>query len=159
MSKGKSKDDIAQYQMASVMNGLEVVRACYVRRTFAKHVHEEFTVGLIEHGAQRFYRSGGVHVADQNTIILVNADDVHTGEAATDYGWQYRAMYPTLAQFASAARELFPEGEFLPYFKSAVVQDAYLANKLRQLFWQIDHQGATLLLETMAYDILLGLLT
>jgi len=153
------KDDVAHYQMAQVLNGLEIVKACYVKRTFAKHVHEEFTVGLIEHGAQRFYRSGNVHIADQHTIILVNADDVHTGEAATDYGWQYRAMYPTLSQFSSVASELFPNGHYLPFFKSAVVQDEMLARQLRQLFWHIDNHSATLMLETLTYNILLGLLT
>lgn len=49
---------------------------------------------MIDDGAQRFYRTGGEHVAPHGSIILVNADEIRTGSLAADNGWVYQAMYP-----------------------------------------------------------------
>ncbi len=60
------------------LGGLEMLKASYFQQEFSRHVHEGFCIGVIEEGAQRFYRTGGNHVAPQGDIILVNADEVHT---------------------------------------------------------------------------------
>ena len=58
------------------LGGLEMLKASYFQQEFSRHVHEGFCIGVIEEGAQRFYRTGGNHVAPQGDIILVNADEV-----------------------------------------------------------------------------------
>ncbi len=64
-------------------------------------------MGVIERGAQSFYRTaGGNHIAPQDSIILVNADEVHTGHSAVEGGWAYKAMYPLPEQFATVAKEI-----------------------------------------------------
>tara|TARA_Y100000034_G_scaffold124923_1_gene173753 strand:- start:718 stop:1545 length:828 start_codon:yes stop_codon:yes gene_type:complete len=144
----------AKYHYADVLNGLEIVDAKYERQTFSKHVHEGYTIGLIEQGAQRFYRSGANHVAAKNSIILVNADDVHTGETATAGGWKYKAIYPTVEHFNQISKDLLNNQSLTPYFKDSVIEDARIAAQLRCVFEQIENGASKLLTETLLYSTL-----
>lgn len=147
----------ASFSIANAFDGVEIVNADFKSQTFSKHVHESYTVGVIEHGAQRFYRSGNTHVANTNSIILVNADDVHTGESATPDGWKYRAMYPLVEHFESISYDLYDDKSFAPYFDSAVINDPKLAAQLRLLFYQVDANASKLLTETIIYSVMMRL--
>lgn len=94
----------ASFMHVDELGGLGVLQATYRRQTFSRHSHEGFCVGVIDDGAQRFYRTGGEHVAPLGSIILVNADDIHTGSAASEDGWSYQAMHPTPELLAFLAR-------------------------------------------------------
>ncbi|WP_020408374.1 AraC family ligand binding domain-containing protein [Hahella ganghwensis] len=83
----KRTSEIADFGTLDVLEGLEFVRAQYHKQNFSRHVHEGYTIGVIDRGAQRFFRTGGNHVAGEDSIILVNADDVHTGQSASTDGW------------------------------------------------------------------------
>lgn len=41
------------------LGGLEMLKASYFQQEFSRHAHEGFCIGVIEEGAQRFYRTGG----------------------------------------------------------------------------------------------------
>lgn len=146
--------DNADYSTASVLGGLELLSAQYYRQNFARHTHEGYNLAVIEHGAQRFYRTGGQHLANQDSIILVNADDVHTGQSATDYGWAYRAMYPTPEQFQMVGADLFQGRNGVPYFPHAVVHDPELAAQMRLVFGLLSSGQDRLLNETLLYAVL-----
>lgn len=154
----RSKES-ARFQRADELGGIELLDAEYHKQNFSRHSHEGFTVGVIERGAQRFYRTGGEHVAPQDSIILVNADEVHTGHSAVEGGWAYRAMYPLPEQFATIAREMGANRYGSPYFPSAVVNDADLANQFRLVFDTLQHSENRLLRETLIYASLVKLMT
>lgn len=147
----------ANFTIANAFNGIEVIHADYKCQTFSKHVHEGYTIGVIDKGAQRFYRSGDIHIAERNSIILVNADDVHTGESASPGGWKYRAMYPVLEHFQSISNDLYDGRNFAPYFSSAVINDPKLAEQLRLLFYHVDNNASKLLTETIIYSLMMSL--
>ena len=153
-NKAKEK---ANFTIANAFDGIEIVHADYKGQEFSKHVHEGYTIGVIEKGAQRFYRSGEIHTADTNSIILVNADDVHTGESATPEGWQYRAMYPLPEHFENVCLDLYEGKKCAPYFSSSVINDPLLTEQLRLLFNQIDNNASKLLTETILYSLMLRL--
>ncbi len=147
----------ADFTLANAYGGIEMVRADYKGQAFSKHVHEGYTIGVIEKGAQRFYRSGEIHTADTNSIILVNADDVHTGESASSGGWQYRAMYPLPEHFENISIDLYDKEKFAPYFSSSVINDPLVAEQLRLLFNHVDNNASQLLTETIMYSLMLRL--
>ncbi|MGL6020409.1 MAG: AraC family ligand binding domain-containing protein [Gibbsiella quercinecans] len=140
------------------LGGLEVLQASYQRQTFACHSHEGFCVGVIDEGAQRFYRTGGEHVAPLGSIILVNADEIHTGSAATEGGWAYQAMYPTPEMLAFLSRDLKTSAGATPYFPNPVVYDAGLAGQLRLAFTLLHSNENRLLKETMVFSALTWLM-
>ncbi|MDC0610410.1 AraC family transcriptional regulator [Vibrio sp.] len=153
----KSKES-AKFQVAEELGGIELLDAQYETQNFSRHSHEGYTVGVIERGAQRFYRTGGDHVAPQDSIILVNADEMHTGHSAVEGGWAYKAMYPLPEQFQTITQELGNTGYGAPYFPEAVVHDAELANQFRLVFDTLEKSDNRLLRETMVYASLVKLM-
>ncbi len=140
------------------LGGLEMVKAQYRQKNFAKHCHETYTVSVIETGVQKFFRSGGEHFAPEHSIILVNADDVHTGQAADGVGWSYRAIYPTEAHFQQLAANIGWSEHFAPYFPQPVVYDPELACELRALFACLQSETQTLARESMLNVLLTKLM-
>lgn len=156
MTDTKLKES-ADFEIVNAFDGIEVVNANYTKQNFSKHVHEGYTIGVIEYGVQRFYRSGSSHLAGQSSIILVNADDVHNGESATPNGWGYKAMYPTPEHFAHISADLYNGKDLTPYFNNAVIENRQLAEQLRLIFTQIDVTSSQLLMETLIYATLMSL--
>lgn len=115
-SAGKIKEQ-AKFQIAEEFGGLELLDAQYETQNFSRHSHEGYTVGVIERGAQSFYRTGGNHIAPQDSIILVNADEVHTGHSAVEGGWAYKAMYRCPSSLPRLPKRLAPIPERLIFHK------------------------------------------
>jgi AraC-like DNA-binding protein len=154
--KKKSKE-IATFKIAQELGGLELLDAKYEKQNFSRHSHEGYTIGVIEKGAQQFFRTGGNHIAPQDSIILVNADEVHNGHSASEGGWEYKAMYPVPEQFQMLGKELGSPNIALPYFPQPVVYDPELANQLRLVFDTLEKSDNRLLRETLIYGTLIKL--
>jgi AraC-like DNA-binding protein len=75
-----------------VAPGVLCVSANFRRFAFPRHVHETFSIGLIERGTNRFAHRGERRVAPVGTLCAVNPDEAHTGEADAD-GWAYVNVY------------------------------------------------------------------
>lgn len=158
MAKKKNSIEQAKFHVAKELGGLEILDAKYDKQNFSRHSHEGYTIGVIEQGAQRFYRTGGHHIAPKDTIILVNADQVHSGHSAYEGGWQYKAMYPLPEQFENITNELGLPNYGAPYFMQPVINDPELAGQLRLVFNTLEHSTNTLLRETLVYGTLVKLI-
>ncbi|CDL85901.1 AraC family transcriptional regulator [Xenorhabdus cabanillasii] len=130
-------------------DGLEMLKASYHKQIFSRHVHETFCIGVIEEGAQRFYRTGAEHIALKGDIILVNSDEIHTGSAAVATGWSYQAIYPSPELLRSLSRDLKYADGSIPWFPSAVVHDPGLSEQLRLMFNLLSQKDNTLFKETL----------
>ncbi len=129
--------------------GLELLKAQYLQTQFSKHVHEGYCIGVIEDGAQSFYRTDRQHIAPKGDIILVNADEIHTGSSAVETGWGYRAIYPTPEMLSEISFDFFKEKKAAPWFPNAVIHDTGLAQQLCLLFDLLTQKNNTLLKESM----------
>lgn len=138
--------------------GLELLKAKYLQTQFSKHVHEGYCIGVIEEGAQCFYRTDRLHVAPKGEIILVNADEIHTGSSAVETGWGYRAIYPTPEMLADISLDFFKQKNAAPWFPDAVVNDQGLAAQLCLLFDLLAQKNNTLLKESMYISTLAHLM-
>ena len=116
------------------LGGLELLKARYHQKQFSKHVHEGYCIGVSEEGAQSFFRTGQLHTAPKGDIILVNADELHTGSSAVESGWGYRAIYPTPEMLLDLTQDFFGIKNNVPWFPYAVVRDVGLAQQLVLLF-------------------------
>ncbi|MGM3159803.1 AraC family transcriptional regulator [Dickeya undicola] len=153
MGKPSSREEV-QFHHLKDLGGLEMLQARYHQQRFSRHSHENFCIGVIEEGAQRFYRTGGEHVAPTGDIILVNADEVHTGHAEVASGWSYRAIYPSPDLLCHLSRDLrVPQGA-TPWFPDAVLHDPGLSAQLRLAFTLLPQAGNSLLKETLLFSSL-----
>lgn len=149
----------AEYSYADDLGGLELLHATYQDQRFSRHVHEGYCIGVIESGAQRFFRSGENHIAAKDSIILVNADQVHDGHKETEEGWSYRAMYPLPEMLGEVAFEFSGKRKDAPWFSESVVSDPTMAQKLRQLFTVLHESGNHLQRETLYLSTITALLS
>ncbi|WP_456295205.1 AraC family transcriptional regulator [Vibrio sp. AK197] len=155
----KTCKEKADFHRSEALGGIEMLEAQYHTQTFSRHSHEGFTIGVIERGAQRFYRTGGNHVAPKNSIILVNADEVHTGHSAVASGWAYRALYPLPQLFEQIAEQMGQTHLGAPYFPQAVVDDPVLATQFRLAFEALRRSHHRLERDTLIYQSLVSLLS
>lgn len=91
--------DMAQFRHPPHRDGVELYRAHIVRYAFEPHCHDGFGLGAIESGVERFRYRGAEHLAPPDSLVMMNADELHTGSAETAGGWRYRMIYidPALA--------------------------------------------------------------
>ncbi|MCA7012586.1 AraC family transcriptional regulator [Dickeya dadantii] len=153
MGKTSSREEV-QFHHLKDLGGLEMLQARYHNQRFSRHSHENFCIGVIEEGAQRFYRTGGEHVAPSGDIILVNADEIHTGHSAVASGWSYRAIYPSPDLLCHLSRDLRVSQGATPWFPDAVVHDPGLSAQLRLAFTLLPQAGNSLLKETLLFSSL-----
>jgi len=130
--------------------GLQLLRASFRTRTFPRHSHEGYGVGVIEQGALGFYYRGENVVAPAGRINTVNPDEVHTGQAAAEGGWSYRMFYFSADVLQQMGEEVFGRPVFLPFFTAGVIEDPDLAGLIRQAHGQLsDPQTGRLEKETL----------
>lgn len=149
----------ASYFHLKELGGLELLKAQYHQKQFSKHVHEGYCIGVIEDGAQSFFRTGQLHTAPKGDIILVNADEIHTGSSAVESGWKYRAIYPTPEMLLDAGQDFFTVKNSVPWFPFAVVHDVGLAQQLSLLFDLLEQKDNALLKESMYLSTLARLIS
>lgn len=121
--------------IASDLRNMEIIEASYTKQCFSRHVHEDYCIGVIESGAQRFYAHGKDNTATHNSVILVNADQVHDGSTASKGGWTYQAMYPSEQLFFELCEDARLGSHSSPWFPEAVVDDRQLADVMRVFFF------------------------
>lgn len=129
-----SVKESVEYRHLKDLKGLEFLQASFQNTQFSKHTHEGYCIGVIEEGAQSFLRTSGQFIAPKGDIIIVNADEVHTGSSAVETGWCYRAIYPTPEMFQYISQDFFNDHGVIPWFPHAVIHDEGLAAQLRILF-------------------------
>jgi len=112
----------------ATLGAVEFLSARYFTQSYAPHAHEEYAIGVIEDGVEAFHYRGAMHVAAPGSVILLNADEIHTGQAARGArGWQYRMLYPN-SELVQAAWGRTGRGTV--FFPRPVVDDAALARSI-----------------------------
>jgi AraC-like DNA-binding protein len=137
------------------LGDIELMHAKYVTRSFPRHTHEGFGVGVIERGALGFYYRGRNVVASPGAINLVNPDEVHTGHAAAEEGWTYRMFYFGAELFQGAASEIAGRSVNIPFFQDGVIQDDYLAGMIHLLHVTLEEKTIPLLEKESRFLIML----
>lgn len=130
--------DQAQYRRPTHRAGVELYHASILSHRFEPHTHEAFGLGAITAGVGRFRWRGAEHLAPRATLMLMNPEDIHTGQAETADAWGYRMAY--------LDRELLAElsGEPAWWFDAAVAHDAASAAEVAGLIaglWQAGDDG------------------
>ncbi|MER7349161.1 AraC family transcriptional regulator [Streptomyces aurantiacus] len=95
----------ARHWTYAELPGVDLLRAHYVRKTFARHTHEHFVMAAISQGVDVFRHSGADRHAGPGSLALINPDTPHTGRAGAPEGWRYGAVYPAPDVVAAIAAE------------------------------------------------------
>ncbi|MET9804080.1 AraC family transcriptional regulator [Streptomyces sp. NPDC006368] len=85
--------------------GLDLLRARYVRHSFARHSHEGFVLGAVRRGIEDVIMPEGTIRARPGTVVMINPEVPHSARAGVPEGWSYATLYPSSALVAGIARE------------------------------------------------------
>lgn len=85
--------EFVTFKSSPHLRGVELYSARLVDHAFAPHVHDGYSIGAIEAGVERFRYRGSEHVAPAGTLVMLNPDELHTGQAEVAAGWSYQMLY------------------------------------------------------------------
>ncbi|MGH8808518.1 MAG: AraC family ligand binding domain-containing protein [Noviherbaspirillum sp.] len=119
--------EFVTFKASPHLPGVELYSARLVDHAFAPHVHDGYSLGAIEAGVERFRYQGEEHLAPAGTLVLLNPDELHTGQAEIEAGWTYQMLYiePDTLRAMTGSEAFFPD---------ATVHDPLLAAAYRQAF-------------------------
>lgn len=112
---------------------IQVMRARFLRQTFPRHTHEQFAIGIIDRGAQRFECERSFYLASAGQVILNNPGDVHTGASYAATGWTYRMLYLDPALLGDTYADLSTGSSNRVDFSTPVINEPALARSLADL--------------------------
>jgi AraC-like DNA-binding protein len=124
--------EFVTFKASPHLPGVELYSARLVDHAFAPHVHDGYSLGAIEAGVERFRYQGAEHLAPAGTLVLLNPDELHTGEAEVEAGWTYQMLYidPGTLRAMTGTEAFFPD---------ATVHDPRLAAMYRTTFHRMWH--------------------
>ncbi|WP_031075763.1 AraC family transcriptional regulator [Streptomyces sp. NRRL S-118] len=110
--------------------GLDLLRARYVRHSFARHSHEGFVLGAVRRGIEDVVMPEGTIRARPGTVVMINPEVPHSAHAGVPEGWSYATLYPSSGLVAGIAQE--ETGlRGTPGFAETIVEDEDTAQLIR----------------------------
>lgn len=126
------------------LHHLKLFRANIVKYAFKRHAHDYFVIGMIEEGVQKFDYRSAQHVTPPRGIIVLNPGEGHTGEAAVESGFRYRALYPEADLLQDIASDVGERQRDIPFFANPVINDAELFHQIHTLHTILEQDRSTL---------------
>ncbi|CAB5712038.1 Multiple antibiotic resistance protein marA [Delftia tsuruhatensis] len=123
--------------------GVEAV-AADTARSFGRHTHDQYGIGLIARGAQRSASGRGICEAAAGDLIMVNPGEVHDGMPIGDGGRAWCMLYLEPSVMAGLATDLH-DGRDAPAFEfhHPMLRDPLLATRFRTLFRRMTSAAST----------------
>ncbi|MFC4453150.1 AraC family transcriptional regulator [Deinococcus sonorensis] len=142
--------DEARLWRVPFLGGLDVLQARFVKQAFARHTHEEFTVGVVHQGAAEFWNRGAERIAPSGSVMMINADEVTTGHSYAEDGYLHLVLYPTAEQLRCVAAEVTGRRVVTPYFPQSVAEAPEVAGRLTAAHRTLADPSASLLFRESA---------
>ncbi|HEX7647785.1 MAG TPA: AraC family transcriptional regulator [Noviherbaspirillum sp.] len=140
--------DDARYWRSPLLPDAELLNAQYYEQEFAPHWHDGYSIPVITSGAQTYRYRGSKRLASVGCIAAINPGEVHTGERATEFGWTYRAFYPSVEWMRKLASDIAGHPVGIPWLLGDVIHDADVADRLAHAHLLLEEGGDPLAAET-----------
>jgi AraC-like DNA-binding protein len=115
-------------------DGVELLRAWFAGRAFAKHRHDTYAIGVTESGVQTFDYRGRVERSMSGQVVVLHPDETHDGRAGTEGGFGYRIVYVDPARIAAAVRTIRGGPAPLPFTGKPVTRSPTLVRVVTAVF-------------------------
>ncbi|MBY8881955.1 AraC family transcriptional regulator [Streptomyces sp. PLK6-54] len=120
--------------------GVDLLRARYIRHTFARHAHDGYVIAAVTGGVEGIGLPGGAERAGAGGVVLINPGTPHTAYAGTEGGWSYRVLYPEPGVVASVAAET-SSLRGTPAFTTTVLHDPATAGMIADVHRAAEHDN------------------
>jgi AraC-like DNA-binding protein len=107
-------------------SGVEAIEARFAAHAYDLHRHDEWLVGVTDHGVQDFFCRGARRRSTPGRVILIEPEEPHDGQAGSDGGFAYRMLYLPRRWLKAGLMET---GE--PGFRASLCDDLPLGRTIR----------------------------
>ncbi|MFZ6654878.1 AraC family transcriptional regulator [Undibacterium sp. TJN19] len=148
-----------QFKMlACRMDGVEAIQA-HSSLSFARHIHDQFGIGVISHGAQKSLSGRGMVEAIAGDVITVNPGEIHDGTPIGESGRAWNMLYFEPSLIAGLLADISEGKKSHGEFTQPVIQDAAIAQCVQRLFSVMTagpHHSSALQLEELMLLLFAG---
>lgn len=102
--------------------------------SFARHMHDQFGIGVIHQGAQKSLSGRGTVEAGPGYVITVNPGEIHDGIPIGDAGRSWRMIYFDPAIIKNALDDVYEGASVTTEFTQPAVDNPLLADQFQALF-------------------------
>lgn len=128
---------------------MELSRARFTSFAFEKHVHLDYHIGVVSHGAQQYLHKGQHYQLTPNCLSTLNPDESHNGQSIDPSGYCAHVMSLPVNFINDIATELKQKSLF---FNAPIAEDLQLRQQfllLHQLLTEQQHSVSSLQTETL----------
>ncbi|OMH30805.1 AraC family transcriptional regulator [Motiliproteus sp. MSK22-1] len=134
------KDDIKYWQVP-VLGGIDLLSAECIKHRFSRHAHEEFVLAVFERGAEQFEAQDATLTAKAGSVLIIPPGVAHTGQAASNDGWSYRAIYPRSDLVHQISADLFHGKPAFDRMPVGLLSDTGLYNRFLETHKSFSESG------------------
>jgi AraC-like DNA-binding protein len=116
------------------VGGVELLRAWFGGRAYARHRHDTYAIGVTDAGVQVFDYRGRVERSTPGEVVVLHPDEAHDGRAGGGDGFGYRIVYVEPARIAAAVRAIRGHAAPLPFVREPVSRSSTLARAVTAAF-------------------------
>lgn len=109
------KDNHFIYTSSSQQDDVSMLCATMSDFSYAKHAHEEYSIGLTLKGRQDFFCRSAFHKSTPGCVMVFNPEDIHDGHSGVEQNLEYVMLY-------IHPNELHPLFEALGHKKNTTVR-------------------------------------
>ena len=125
---------VSTLRWTKAFRGLLTLRATDLQSHHPHHVHDYYTVAVVDHGEAEIQVRDESYRATPGSVILLSPFEVHQEDCASSAGWSYRAMHPAPATMRRVlGLDVTAVLDKLRFIKP-VLNDALLADHLDRMF-------------------------
>jgi AraC-like DNA-binding protein len=122
-------------------SGVEAIRARFGGHAYDLHRHDDWLVGVTDHGVQDFFCRGTRRRSTADRVILIEPQEAHDGEAGDTDGFAYTMLYLPRAWLL---RALERDTDAAVGFRATLADDARLGTAIRTAFVALTHASPRL---------------
>lgn len=130
-----------RYWRVPQLDDLELLHSGDLTYEYPPHMHEEHTIALVLKGAETTTSRGKSQTALSGSLLLINADEVHSSKSVRV---EYRAIKIKSKTLDDIARHLFQRSLKRPCFPKLVIKDALLFRSLLALHLNLEQCSSAL---------------
>jgi len=119
-------------------------------KSFVKHFHETYTVGVTHSGVFKSNVLGEVDYSYGHSTRIINPGEVHGGDSDA---WQYTNFYPSVALMSDIYGQI-SGARNMPLFKEHIIEDAQLYSLLIRLFASVYQDTEAMIVESQLIETL-----
>ena len=140
---------------AGPVDGVELFRAWFAGKAYAKHRHDTYAIGLTDSGVQVFDYGGSAWTSTPGQVVVLHPDEVHDGRAGSREGFGYRIIYLEPSHLSNALRAHCGRPYPLPFVREPVSTSPKLSRAIQDAF---RYPLEPLAVDSLALDLADGLL-